>query len=319
MICTATITVFKGAENRMRALVTGAGGFCGRHLLSYLRTQRVEVHTLGVKPARGNHHYADPADVGALIAAVAEARPDYVIHLAGVTHTQDFTLYYSINTLYAARLLQALELTEQQNCPVLLVGTSAEYGLVKSEQLPITEDTPTRPYSHYGISKLAQTLMGLALAQNGRPLVMVRPFNIIGPGMPEYLSVQSFARQIADSIKGRRPPVIEVGNLSSSRDFVAVNEVVKIYWQLVQTPTAYGEVVNVCSGRGVVMGDLLARLIAIANVPIEVRSDPTRLKPVDVPVHYGSSEKLRSILGHIPSESLDITLGRILAELVKEL
>jgi GDP-4-dehydro-6-deoxy-D-mannose reductase len=302
----------------MRALVTGAGGFCGRHLLHHLHAQGVEVHTLGVKPNCGNHHHANPADGAAMSAAVAEARPDYVLHLAGVSHAQDLALYYSVNTLYAANLLQALEIAGRQDCPVLLTGTSAEYGLVAGEQLPITEETPARPYNHYGISKLAQTLMGLALARHGRPLVMVRPFNIIGPGMPDYISVQSFARQIADIVKARRPPVIEVGNLNSSRDFVDVDEAVRIYWQIVQTPAAYGEVINVCSGRGVPMGHLLDQLIALSGISIEIRPDPARLKPVDVPRHYGSPEKLQNILGYVPGKNLDASLKRILAGLVNE-
>jgi GDP-4-dehydro-6-deoxy-D-mannose reductase len=302
----------------MRALVTGAGGFCGQHLLRYLHAQGVEVHTLGIKPGCGNHHHANPADGAAMSAAVAEARPDYVIHLAGVTHAQDLTLYYSVNTLYAATLLRALEIAGRQDCPILLTGTSAEYGLVTGEQLPITEETPARPYNHYGISKLAQTLMGSVLARHGRPLVMVRPFNIIGPGMPDYISVQSFARQIADIVKGRRPPVIEVGNLNSSRDFVDVDEAVKVYWRLVQTPAAYGEVFNVCSGRGVVVGDVLARLVALAGLPIEIRVDPTRFKAIDVPVHFGSLEKLQNILGYVTGKNLDASLKCILAELIKE-
>jgi nucleoside-diphosphate-sugar epimerase len=303
----------------MRVLITGAGGFCGRHLIDYLKTQNVEIHTLGGRATSTNHHFANPDNLSAIATAVTEAKPDYVIHLAGITkNIQAFNLYYIVNTVYAANLLLALEMRGWGNCPVLLTGTSAEYGIVASKDLPITEDTPPRPYNHYGISKLAQTLMGVALSKTGRPLIIVRPFNIIGPGMPKHLVIYSFARQIADILKGNHPPVIEAGNLASSRDFIAIADVVEIYWRLIQTPAAYGEVINVCSGKGVVIGDILDRLVSIANRPIEVSQVSARLKSVDVPLHYGSPEKLRNIIGYTPIMDLDTTLKQILMEMINQ-
>lgn len=298
----------------MRTLITGAGGFCGQHLIRYLESQGVEIHTLGTKPASTHHYYlTDTADVSEIAATIKTVQPQSVFHLAGVASSKNPTLFYQVNGVYAASLLHALETTGYEDCPVLLVGTSAEYGLVSSEQLPIDEKTPTHPYSHYGISKLGQTLMGLALSRQGRPLVMVRPFNIIGYGMPEYLAVQSFVQQITRITQGQQLPVIKVGNLSSSRDFINVEEVVKIYWQLLQTPAAYGQVINVCSGQGTVVGDLLLELVKLANIDVEIQTEATRLKPVDVPIHYGSVEKLQCLLGYSPTTSLERVLRSILS------
>lgn len=301
----------------MRALITGAGGFCGQRLISYLEEQGVEVHTLGCRDIkRHNHHYIDDVTcVTELTAALKPIKPDYVFHLAGVTKADDPTIFYRVNTQYAVGLLCALENTGSGNCPVLLAGTSAEYGMVSEKQLPIREDIPPNPYNHYGISKLAQTLVGLTASRNSRPIVVARPFNIIGPGMPKYLVVENFAVQIIEIIKKRKSPVIEVGNLESSRDFVDVDEVVRTYWQLIQTPSAYGEVVNICSGKGTTIGDILQKLITLSNVEIEVRADASRFKPIDVPVHFGSTEKLQRLVGYVPCTNLDATLKRILDEL----
>lgn len=301
----------------MRALLTGAGGFCGQHLLAYLQSLGVEVHTLGPRVTGTNHHLADPMNVASLAEAVAAAKPDYVFHLAGVAVAKEYDLYYRINTAYAAGLLLALEITHQEHVPVLLTGTSAEYGVVSDLDLPITEYTPAAPYNHYGVSKLAQTLMGSTLASTGRRLIMVRPFNIIGPGMPNHLALQSFAQQLVEIARRNRPPEIEVGNLDASRDFIDVDDVTRLYWRLVQTADAYGQIINICSGKATSLGDLLSKLISISGMRVRVRSDPARFKSLDVARHYGDCGKLHRLVGYSPCTSLEISLMRIWDLLVK--
>jgi GDP-4-dehydro-6-deoxy-D-mannose reductase len=303
----------------MRVLVTGASGFTGTHLLKLLSAEGVEIFTHGPVPAFCGTYYDTPiGDLQALTGILSQVKPDYIFHLAGLAVAKSVVDYYLVNVLYAANLLQAMEDAGQRFVPVLLVGTSAEYGAVTPDQLPITEETPTRPYSHYGISKLAQTQMGELLAKSGRPIVIARPFNIIGRGMGDHLSVQSFARQIADIVRGKNEPIMTVGNLSSTRDFVDVEDVVRAYWRLIQVPAAFGKIVNICTGRAVSMGDLLNRLIALSGVSIEVRIDQGFFKPMDVPMHYGDPSRLYSILGYSFTTSLDQSLKEILENMLAE-
>jgi GDP-4-dehydro-6-deoxy-D-mannose reductase len=236
------------------------------------------------------------------------------LHLAGVTNSPIPSQFYLVNTVYAASLLHALEIAGYGDRPVLLVGTAAEYGQITPDQLPVVETLPCNPYNHYGISKLAQTQMGLTLAKQGRRIVIARPSNIIGAGMPKNLALASFASQIRAIATGEQPPVIEVGNLSSVRDFVDVDDLVQVYWQLIQTPNAYGDVINVGSGCGMMIGDLLAQLIELSGLTIDVRVDPVRYKPIDVPVHYSSVEKLNALTGTIPTFHPKNVLRKILAE-----
>ncbi|MBD2327817.1 NAD-dependent epimerase/dehydratase family protein [Alkalinema sp. FACHB-956] len=303
-----------------KVLMTGAGGFCGKHLATYLKSQGVTVYTMGMHPPEPSdetvqQHFtiADITHSQELASIFDRVQPDYCFHLAGVASAADPVTFYRVNVSYAAALLHALDLSGlAANCPTLLVGTSAEYGVITPEQVPIHENTPVSPYHHYGISKLAQTHLGMAAARMGRPLVMVRPFNIIGPGMPRHLSVQSFATQVVKIGLGQQPPVIEVGNLGSSRDFIDVESTVRIYWQLLQNPQAYGEVINICSGQGVVMADLLQRLIQLSGVAVEVKVDPDRFKTLDIPVHYGCTQKLERFIHGVPHLDLDGTLQRVL-------
>lgn len=301
-----------------RALVTGAHGFCGKHLTRYLTELGMEVHTLGSGGTTSAlHHRIDDIACSASIGSVLNAvNPDYIFHLAGIACSSDPTLFYKVNTEYAVALLHALESGGFGSCPVLLVGTAAEYGTIGPEELPIREDLAPHPYNHYGISKLAQTFAGLTAGRRGHPIVIARPFNIIGPGMPAYLVAQNFSRQIVEVLCGRIPPIMRVGNLDSTRDFIDVRDAVRIYWQLLQTPEAYGTVVNICSGKGILIKEMLSKLIAISGVAVEVTQDPSLLKPVDVPVHFGSNEKLQKLIGFVPNLNLEVTLNDILRDLL---
>ena len=273
----------------------------------------MEIHTLGRRPACGavHHSLTDPGDLRSIAAALDTARPDCIFHLAGASQAVDLATYYRVNTLFAANLLQAAESVGLGDHPILLVGTSAEYGPTAAERSPVDESAPPRPLSHYGISKLAQTQMAQAAARHGRPLIVARPSNIIGPGMPEHLAVQSFARQIADIAQRRREPVVEVGNLDAIRDFIDVEDVVALYVRLVREPAAAGEVINVCTGRGTAMREVLARLVAIAGVQIEVRQHSGLGKPEGVQHHVGDPAKLERLVGEVSLMPLEASLDRI--------
>lgn len=304
-----------------RALVTGAGGFCGKRLALHLRDSGVEVHTLGSKALPGNHHFVVPdiTDAITLAEKVASANPDAIFHLAGVTHCADPALFYRVNTQYAVALFSAMDRAGLRNIPILVAGTAAEYGRIDPARLPVGEETPTAPYSHYGISKLAQTLEAMAWAKDGGSAIVFRPSNIIGPGMSESMLIGSFARQIAEIMIGRKEPVVETGTLSSIRDFIDVDDVSRILFSLAQCPAAQGQIVNICSGQPVAVSDLLATMIRISGVQIETRVDPARLKTLDVPVHYGSIKKLESVLGAaLQLTKLDTSLQRILDHSVRK-
>jgi len=305
------------ARTTMKVLISGAGGFCGKHLTAYLEDQGVEVHRLtrSKDGAAQGHKVGDITSIPELTAVLASVRPDYVFHLAGILHGGSPVLFYRVNTQFAVALLEAIREADLTACPVLLAGTSAEYGMVSPQDLPVREDLSPHPYNHYGISKLAQSLAGLAAGQKGHPVVIARPFNIIGPGMPEHISIASFARQVADILEAKLPPVLEVGNMTTVRDFVDVRDLAGIYWDLIRTPSAYGQIVNICSGRGTLIGDMVSRLIELSGKRVEVKVDEGRLKPIDVPVHYGSNEKLKKILGRIPETDLETTLRGIFEDL----
>jgi GDP-4-dehydro-6-deoxy-D-mannose reductase len=290
-----------------RALVSGASGFTGKHLVRWLKSQGIATSALSLRGSQvGDSEFV--ADI------LKRADPDYLFHLAGLTQSDSAEEILRVNVLYAVTLLKAAREANLDDRPLLLVGTAAEYGQISDHDLPITEEMECRPYNVYGASKLAQTLIGLAAAESeGRPVVVVRPFNIIGTGMPGYLALESFRRQIQQIKADGQPPVIRVGNLNTSRDFIDVEDVVRLYWTVVQNPQAYGQVINLCTGIATPIRALLDLLIQASGLSIEVQCDEACVKEVDIPVHYGSNKKLHRLIGDFRYTPIRRTIEKIIA------
>jgi len=195
---------------------------------------------------------------------------------------------------------------------VLVVGSAEEYGPVGPDEMPIRETTPLRPASPYAVSKVAQGALALLYGPaGGMRVVLTRTFHHTGPGRGEAFAESSFARQVAEIEAGLRPPVLKVGNLEAVRDFADVRDVVRAYWQLLDRGEA-GAVYNVCSGQGRRVRDLLDALLAASSARVEVRVDPDRLRPSDVPAQVGDPSRLRAATGWEPRIPLERTLRDLL-------
>jgi len=287
------------------AVVTGASGFLGRHWVPFLEAK-------GVRVASFRRGAPDMSDAAALDGALRDANPDVVFHLAGAAESLDVSEYYLVNAVLAANLFASMDRAGLADRLVVLMGTSAEYGPARGDAAPLDEDAPCRPQSHYGISKLAQTLMGQAMARSGRRVLVVRPSNLIGPGMPGHMAVEQFAEQIRRATRGG-PRTIATGDLSVVRDFIDVEDACVRLWALCQAEVPSGEIVNIASGRGIAMREVVDRLVALAGGGIDVRTDPARLRANDLRAHVSSTAKLERLVHPPPLTPLDDTLGRVLA------
>lgn len=309
----------------MRAFITGAAGFAGSHLLDYLREQTDwDIHAFVWEKADLRHvtthdrlilYQGDIQREESLRKALQAARPDYVFHLAAiasVAHSyQNPGPTMMTNILGQVNLLQVL--IELEPMPrTLIVGSADEYGLVKPDELPITEHAPLRPRNPYSVSKITQDMLGFQYFQSyGLPVVRVRPFNHIGPRQAPSFVVSAFAKQIADAEFGRQKPIIRVGNLDAQRDFSDVRDIVHGY-HLAITQGEPGEVYNLASERSYAIQEILDRLIELGRVKLTIEPDPTRMRPTDTPIVRGDSHKFRARTGwraQIPLQtSLEDTL-----------
>ncbi len=295
----------------MRALITGGNGFVGKHLAAALRAQGAGVVTAG-RAGDGDVGAVDLAlelnDAESVRAALEAAQPDVVFHLAAQTFvpeaTRDPLTTYEINALGTARLYDALRRQKGRPMPRVLVASSGEvYGARDAAEQPLRESLAPSPMTTYAASKVASEAIALASFRTyGIPTIVTRAFNHIGPGQSERFAVASFARGLAAIAAGGKP-VLEVGNLTTRRDFLDVRDVVEAYIALAARG-ADGETYNVCSGTAVALQEVLRQLIMTARVAVEVREDPDKLRPSDVPLAYGDNAKLRAATGWRPRYTL---------------
>jgi len=170
-----------------------------------------------------------------------------------------------------------------------------------------------RPVSAYGIAKAAADLASFKYsAADSVDAVRARPFPHIGPGQDSAFAISSFARQIAEIKLGRAEPKIMVGNLEAKRDFSDVSDIVRGYREVGMNGQK-GEVYNLCSGSSIQVGDLLQKLIKVAEVEVEIEVDPARLRPIDVPDVYGDNSKAQREIGWKPRIDLEGTLHSLFA------
>jgi len=281
----------------MRALVTGGNGFVGRYLVAALRSRGAEVVIAGRSlDGSGVDLPLDLSDLANLQGVVELARADVVCHLAAQTFVPQATraplATYDINALGTARLIEAIRLAGEP-FPRVVVASSAEvYGTRDASEYPLRETLAARPGTPYAASKLAAEAIALAAARTYRiPVVVSRSFNTIGPGQDERFAVPAFAKQLARVAAGETH-VMLVGNLSAQRDFLDVRDVADAYVALLERGEP-GEIYNLCSGRPIAMQEVLRQLITIAGVAVEVREDPERMRPSDVPLSYGDPLKVQ--------------------------
>jgi GDP-4-dehydro-6-deoxy-D-mannose reductase len=287
----------------MRALVTGANGFVGTHLVTHLRACGDDVVESAV----------DITERDRLAESVAGHRPDVVYHLAAQADVggswSDPIATIRVNV---EGTLNVLDAAVAAGVARVLAVTSADiYGPVADADLPLTEDQPVRPVSPYGASKASADIMCLTAGlAHGLEVVRARSFNHLGPGQNDKFVASAIASRIVDNERSGET-VVRVGNLEARRDFTDVRDVVRAY-RLLMTDGVAGEVYHVCSGVDRPIRELAELLISISGHDMELVADPDLFRPVDLKVLRGDYSKLRAATGWSPEIDISTTLSDLL-------
>ena len=287
----------------MRALVTGASGFVGGHLMDHLTAVGDEVV----------ESEAEITEPEALAADFREGRPEAVYHLAAQADVKaSFSDPAGTLRVNVEGTLNVLEAARRAGASRVLVVSSADvYGRVDPSALPVGETAPMRPVTPYGASKAAAEMICVqAGLGHGLEVVRARAFNHLGPGQSDRFVAAGLASRIAANER-TGSEVVSVGNLEPRRDFTDVRDVVRAYRLLAERGEA-GEAYNVCRGVAIGIGELAEALLARARHSMRLEADERLLRPVDVAEVRGDPTKLHEATGWRPEVPLEQTLDDLL-------
>lgn len=306
--------------NAMRVLVTGADGFVARHLIPFFQAQGAEVIGTVLQSGAGGPGVKtiplDITDAERTHDVVRDVRPTHIVHLAAITSVHDSFTNPSqtedVNVLGTQHLLDAAG-----GCVptprTLLIGSGEEYGPNEGTALSELPISALHPVSPYGMSKKKVEEFIERSPALRTFTIRTRSFPQIGAGHAGHFFIPEMVRQIVQIERGEQPPEIGVGNLDAVRDFTDVRDVVRAYWLLLGRGVP-GEVYNVCSGTSWSMRTVLTKLLSLASVHVEIRPDPAKARPADIPVLIGNNQKLIETTGWAPTIPLHQALADVLAD-----
>lgn len=308
-------------------LITGYSGFVSGHFLDLLESLEEPVTVLGVdvnfpeklsefKYVSCSFQQINLLDKEAINKMLSDFKPDYLLHLASyssVAYSWTHPLAAFVNnTNIFLNLVDQVRLLDLR-CRILSVGSSEEYGNITQDQVPITEDTITKPKSPYAVARVSQEMLSEIYAKNYNvDIVLTRSFNHIGPGQKDIFVISSFAKKLTDIKKKLvNSDNITVGDLSLVRDFIDVRDVVKAYYLLFNKGRR-GEIYNICSGNGSSLEKILREMMSILGLTLNINLDKSLIRPDDNKIIIGSNKKIFDETGWQPSVSLETSLKNMI-------
>ena len=300
-----------------KVLIIGAAGFVGNHLIDHIKEKYESWDLVCTKiPSESIDKDVtvfdlDITDKTQIINLLKEVNPDYIFHLAAQSSValswKNPSLTIDINIKGTVNLLESIR-ELGMNPRILLIGSGEEYGRVKENEIPISEDNNTRPGNIYAITKVTQNMIGKVYSDAyNLDIMSTRSFNHTGPNQAPMFVVADFCKQVADIEKGEQEAIIRVGNLSAKRDFTDVRDVVKAYTSLIEKGEK-GETYNVGSGKAIEIQAILDTILSLSTKEIVVEIDQNKLRPIDVPIIEADITKLQSDTGWKPEINIEETI-----------
>lgn len=276
----------------MKALIIGGAGFVGGYLIRELKAAGQEVFATCLENETITEDCTvltlDILDEKAIKPLLDEVRPDVVYHLAAQSSValswKKPRLTADINVIGTINVLEAVRTAEKQDIRLILIGSGEEYGFIRPDACPLSEDEPLNPGNIYAATKACQGMLGEIYARAYKmDIIMVRAFNHSGPEQLPVFVISDFCRQIAMIERGKAPAVMNVGNLTARRDFTDVRDVVRAY-RLLGEKGISGRTYNIGRGMAVEIQYILDTALGFSRAEIEVRQDPARMRASDIPI-----------------------------------
>lgn len=305
----------------MKIFITGVGGMMGTHLVDFLIEKNHEVMGIDFVPTtdirelnkKALYIECDIRDRNKLTNILNWFKPEVICHLAAQSYPTvswdrpTFTI--ETNIIGTINLFEAVK--ELKLDPIILNAcSSAEYGYIKEEEVPVKETHQLKPLHPYGVSKVAQELLAYQYYENFKiKSISARIFNTTGPKKTNDVC-SDFTRQIIMIEKGLQKPVMHVGNLTTRRSITDVRDMIEAFWLLVNKGK-FGETYNICGERIYVINEIL-EILKSAAAKFEIYQDPKLMRTTDEPIIYGDSSKIKADTGWTQKIPIEKTLKDML-------
>lgn len=288
--------------------ITGATGFTGVFLNDFLQSVSQKLQVVGLARSRSGSvktdlfYEADLTKSDVVKPIAHEVPPSLVFHLAGLAPPHKEAHMWHLNVGGTVNLLHGLAEAGCAGCKVICAGSAAEYRVGSGGLM--CENSPVGGTASYGFSKWTQTCAALSLGKElGLKVTVARPFNLVGPNLPERLVAGSICSQFVNPACQD----VRVGNVKSERDFIDIRDTVEAYWKIAEYGRE-GEVYNVCSGKPTSIEKLLSLFSDLSQSDKRIVSESDRMKRIDLDCVYGSNKKLHEASGWKPRISLEQSL-----------
>ncbi len=301
-------------SRQSKVVILGSSGFIGKnwrrmadqgYFGDHFKFFYADIH--GINETNFSSR-VDVGNVGELTSYLKSVLPDYIVNLVGVTRSDKFGDYIQNNVVAVENLFNAVKISGHHVKNILLIGSASEYG--RNGNLPLSEDDALFPVNMYGLSKKMQIDVAELYFRNfGISYSIARTFNIIGPNQPRTLAISSFIAKIREA---PAQGVIEVGNLDSKRDFLAIEDVVLGHWKVL-TLGQSGAVYNVCSGKSLRMREILDYLIRESGKKLTVKSNVPVFASGEIDESCGNNARLRD-LGWVQTKEIFHSLKLLLED-----
>jgi len=294
-------------------IVTGSEGFVGSHLIKALDASKYEIVPTCLPqllPKKGKYVALDILNLDLTIEIFKQNSPDIVFHLAAVSSVaksfRDRPIAYSTNIAGTANLLEAAR-SLNKDIQFYFISTCEVYGGGES----LSEDAPIVLKNPYAISKYAAELICNDYQGEDMNCIILRPFTHTGPGQAEIFVLPTIAKQISEIEKGKRAPLIELGNVEAKREFLNINDIVGAYVLAIEKCSGI-ETFNIAAGNGYTISELVGVFASLSKKEFELKVNPTRIRKNDIPVLLGDGSKFSQLTGWSPKVKIEKTIEDLL-------
>lgn len=287
-----------------KVLITGIDSFTGKHLAKYLENVGYDIYGTSLNTKGHKKYKCDISKKEDILNAISEVRPDYLIHLSGISFAAHGSLedFYIVNTIGTTNILDSILELDLDIKKVILASSATIYGNQGVEVLD--ETLCPKPANHYGASKYSMECLSQGYFSK-LPIIITRPFNYTGLGQAEHFLIPKIVKHFKEVKKD-----IELGNLDVSREFNSVEYVCEVYKRLIECDK-HSEVVNICSNNGIKLLDIIDEMNQLAGYSINVKVNPQFVRKDEIKILTGSTKKLYSMIGEVKQDHIKIVLEKM--------